>query len=156
MIIAYLLAKKVGADPHKTMLMAAFHDMAETRTGDSNWVQKSYLSQDEEKAVDAQLGLMRELGDELAEILEEYEERKSLESHVAKDADYIDYFLSLKELAMTGNVEAKRRLESENTSLDHMYTDEGKELARVVKNTDPADWTKMDLVESHKKYTDKE
>jgi putative hydrolase of HD superfamily len=152
-IIAYLLAKKVGVDPYKTLLMAIFHDIAETRTGDSNWVQKSYLKQDEEKATKSQLKLMDDLGIELEEILIEYKKRESLESQVAKDADYLDYFLSLRELAMTGNIEAERRLNSENTSLDHMYTDEGKKLAKMIKETDPTEWTRKDLVESHDKYT---
>lgn len=153
MTIAYVLAKKVGADAHKAMLMAAFHDMPETRTGDSNWVQKSYLIQDEERALSLQLANLSDFGDELQEILKEYKERKSLESHVAKDADYIEYFCSLKEMELKGNKEASRRLKSENTSLDHMYTKEGKKLARIVKKTNPIEWTKSDLKKSHGKYT---
>lgn len=153
MIIAYLLAKKSGADPHKAMLMSAFHDMPETRTGDSNWLQKPYLQQDEEKALNAQLSMIGKLGDELQALLKEYKDRKSLESQVAKDADYIEYFLSLKELELTGNIEAKRRLNTENTSIDHMYTKEGKDIAKLVKETDPTNWTRADLVRTHGKYT---
>lgn len=153
MIIAYVLAKKVKADAHKAMLMAAFHDMPESRTGDSNWVQKSYLSQDEERALSSQLANLSNLGNELQEVLKEYKERKSLESHVAKDADYLEYFSSLKELELRGNKEAARRLKSENTSLDHMYTKEGKRLAGLIKKTSPVEWTKADLKKSHGKYT---
>ena len=152
MIIAYFLAKLCKAQAEKAMMMAAFHDMAETRTGDSDWVQKQYLSQDEQKALDRQLLPLGGIASGLKLILKEYKERKSLESQIAKDADYIEYFMSLKELAWAGNKEAEQRLGSENTALNHMYTKQGKKLAREVKAANPVDWVKEDLVATHKNY----
>ena len=152
MVIAYLLAKELDADASKAMLMAAFHDMAETRTGDSNWVQKPYVSQDESKALDSQFNLIGKASDEIKDTLEEYKKRESLESQIAKDADYIEYFLSLRELELAGNKEAHRRLNSENTSIDHMFTDKGKEIAKLVKEIDPTEWTQKDLKTTHKQY----
>lgn len=152
MIVAYFLGRLAKADAAKAALMAGFHDMAETRTGDSDWVQKQYLQQNEEKARKAQFEGLGELADELNDIIKEYKKRETLEAKLAKDADYIEFFMSIKELAWKGNTEAKYRLNSENTAIEHLYTTEGKKLARLVKKADPTAWTRQDLVETHKKY----
>ncbi|MBN1168761.1 HD domain-containing protein [Candidatus Woesebacteria bacterium] len=151
-IIAYLLAKKAKANPHKTMIMAAFHDIPESRTGDSNWHQKEYVSQDEEKAWEAQLKLIGEGSDEIKKIIKEYRERKTYESQLAKDADNIDYVLSLKELALTGNAEAQRRLK-EDVFFGHLYTSIGKKVMKEVIKSKPNQWYQCDRKKTHKKYT---
>ena len=151
-IIAFFLAQRCGVDPYTTTIMALFHDMAETRTGDSNWLQKPYINQFEDKAVEQQL---EGLGDNallLKTILKEYKERKSLESKVAKDADSLEYILSLRELELTGNLEAKRRLDSESTTDKHLYTQEAKKLRAIIMKTHPTQWTRKDMLESHNKY----
>lgn len=152
-IIAYLLAKKSKADPYKTMLMAAFHDIPETRIGDSNWLQKQYITQHEEKAWQAQLELMGPESDELKEIMKEYKERKTLESKIAKDADNIDYVLGLKELALTGNQEAQRRLGDRNVvDPNHLYTDLAKEIVEQILVSKPNEWFQKDIKQTHQKY----
>ena|SRR3989344_3285428 len=150
-IIAYLLAKKTKADPYKVMLMAAFHDLPESRTGDSNWHQKEYITQNEEKALKAQLELMGEESEEIGKLIKEYKERKSFESQLAKDADNIDYVLSIKELALQGNEEAKRRLK-EDVLLDHLYTDLGKKVMKEVLKSKPNEWYKKDRSKTSRKY----
>lgn len=151
MIIAYTLAKMVGCDAHKALMMSAFHDMPETRTSDSNWIQKQYMNQDEDKALHAQLSLMGGFGDEIGELLEEYHKRETIESKVAKDADNMEYYLSLRELELRGNLEAKRRLSGKSV-LDTLYTDEAKELTKELLTVGPTEWTLSDLKETFKKY----
>ncbi len=151
-IIAYILAKEVGADPLKAMIMAVFHDIPETRTGDANWAQKPYVQHDEDKAIFEQLGPYGRSTEDILEYLKEYEERNTMEAKIAKDADILEYILSLKELEMTGNKEATRRLESDNTDPSYMYTDIGKEYAREIKKSDPTKWSRNDLKKSLKKY----
>jgi hypothetical protein len=80
------------------------------------------------------------------------ERRKKYSTQIAKDADNIDYVLSLKELELTGNNEAHRRLHSENTALDKLYTDLAKDIVTEAKSADPSDWTCEELLFSHKKY----
>lgn len=150
-IIAYLLAKKSGEDPHKAIVMAAFHDIPETRTGDSNWHQKQYITQDEEKAWMAQLELMGEETEELKAFLREYKDRKTLVSKLVKDADNIEYVLSLKELALQGNQEAARRIQ-EDVHLDHLYTDIGKKVMKQLIKSKPNIWYQKDRKLTHKKY----
>lgn len=154
MVVAFFLAYKAGADPAKTMTMAAFHDLAETRTGDSDWLQKQYLTQDEDKALACQLDDLGKGGEALAALLSEYKLRESLESRVAKDADKLEYVLSLRELALAGNGEAKYRLESENASPDHLYTPEAKKLWKEIMTTHPTDWIRQDLASTYRHYKD--
>lgn len=159
--IAYFLAQKLMAkgknlDMKKVLVMAIFHDANETRTGDSNWIQKPYLTQDEEKATREQFGdIDKPLSGELLEILEEYEERKSLESHVVKDADYIEYFICLRQLEVKGNKEATERIRYETKQLGFLYTNEGKALLREVLAVDPNEWTRKNHLGTHKSYTQK-
>lgn len=150
-IIAYLLAKKSGVDPHKAMLIAAFHDLPETRTGDSNWHQKEYTTQDEEKAWLAQLGLMGDDMGELKKAIKEYKERKTFISKLVKDSDNIEYVISLKELALQGNEEAKRRIK-EDVDLKHLYTDVGKKIMKQIVSSKPNEWYQKDRSVTHKKY----
>ncbi|HCC68154.1 TPA: phosphohydrolase [Patescibacteria group bacterium] len=151
-VIAYLLAKEIGADPLKVLIMAAFHDLPESRTGDANWHQKEYITQNEEKAQEEQFALMGKASNEVRALLKEYHERKTLESQIAKDADNIDYLLTLKELELQGNEEAKRRLYSEDTSKSHLYTDKAKEIFDDIINSKPNEWYQKNREKTHKKY----
>lgn len=151
-IIAYILAKEIGADPFKTIIMAAFHDLPESRTGDANWHQKQYVTHDEEKAQEAQFTLMGKASDEVRSLLKEYKERKTLESQVAKDADNIDYLLSLKELELQGNLEAKRRLAPPDATKEHLYTDLAKKMFDDIMTSKPNEWYQADRKKTHKDY----
>lgn len=151
-LIAYFLSKEAKANTYKVMLMAAFHDLAEARTGDANWLQKQYIKQDEEKALNAQYALMGESSVEIKDILNEYHKRESLESKIAKDADNVDYILSLKELELQGNQEARRRLYSGDCSKDQLYTSIAKNMFDEILKSNPNDWYQPDRKETHKKY----
>lgn len=150
-IIAYLLAKEMNLDSEKAIVMAAFHDLPEARIGDTNWHQKEYVAQDENKAWEVQLALMGKGASDIREILSEYKERKTPVSQLVKDSDNIEYVLSLKELALQGNEEAKRRLR-EDVDLGHIYTEIGKKMIRSVVNSKPNVWYQQDRQKTHKKY----
>lgn len=150
-IIAFLLAKKMKIDPYKAMVMAAFHDLPESRTGDSNWHQKEYITQDEDKAWKSQLNLIGKDVEELDNFIKEYKERKSPVSQLVKDADNIEYFLSIKELAMRGNEEAKRRIK-EDVDFKHFYTDIGRQIMKEIVKSKPNEWYQKDRKLTHKKY----
>lgn len=54
-ILGYVLAgMESGADIDKTIRMCLFHDLAEARTGDHNYVNKKYVAVDERKALQDQ------------------------------------------------------------------------------------------------------
>src|SRR3990167_9279189 len=102
-LIAWILAKEEGADPYKTVMMALLHDMAEARTGDHNCVHKRYIKIFEDEINKDQLGTLPY--SDLEKLVEEYRERKSIESVVAKHADMLDQILLLREYEWQGNKE---------------------------------------------------
>src|SRR3989304_3600665 len=87
-VITYCISRMEGLSHEnamKALTMATFHDLAEARTGDLDFVAKHYSTADEAKAVKDQFNGF-EFGKDLKKLVEEYEERKSLESKCAKDA----------------------------------------------------------------------
>lgn len=154
-IIGYFLGKMMKADTAKIMLMAIFHDSAETRTGDGNWIQKPYVKHDEEAAISDQLSLVGSMADEIKKEVKEYKERQSVEAKIVKDADYIEYFMSLKILEMKGNKEATKRIKYETVDLKFMHTKEGKVLLREVLETDPDEWTRITHHQTMREYKKK-
>jgi putative hydrolases of HD superfamily len=120
----------------KVMQMCLFHDLAEGRTSDLNYVHQMYVSSDEESAL-RDITSAISFGGFIEKILAEYKERVSKESLLAKDADNLELLITLKELHDTGS----RRAESWfGFAVDRLKTDEGKELARTILETDSADW----------------
>jgi putative hydrolase of HD superfamily len=152
-VIAYFLAKSLGLNEERVVVIALFHDTEETRTGDSNWIQKPYLKQDEGKSFSDQTSpLSKSLISDLVLLKKEYKEKKSDEAQIVKDADYIEYFMGLKILSMKGNREADKRLEYETKTLDFMYTKLGKQVLKEVLKTDPNGWTRVNHKGTMKKY----
>ncbi len=129
MLIAMILARLCPeVDELKLLKLCLLHDMPEARTGDANAVHKRYIVRDEERAV---LDMVRGLeGGQLIErLIHEFNDGKSLEARLARDADQLDMILSLKTHSDTGSDDAviwmpyvKRRL----------VTQEAKALADAV------------------------
>jgi putative hydrolases of HD superfamily len=141
-IVAYFLATILDADLEKVQTMALFHDTTETRAGDSNWIQKKYINRDEQTALEDQYkDLPAKFTEKLLKTIAEYEERKSIESKIVKDADNIAYFITLKQLEVKGNLEAKKRLQYQTQNLDYFFLDESKTLLRSILATNPNEWT---------------
>ena len=135
--VGLALASLAGdVDVSKVMQMCLFHDIAEGRTSDLNYVHQMYASCDEKAAL-ADITSSIPFGNHITTTLDEYKKRESKESLLAKDADNIELLLSLKELSDIGNPRAKVWIESTSARIK---TDEGKELARAILETDSADW----------------
>jgi putative hydrolase of HD superfamily len=78
-VIAWFLAKMEKADPYKPIMMALFHDTAEIRSGDHNWVHKKYVKIFEDEIRDEQIAPLP-FGSDLMGILNEYEHRGNKEA----------------------------------------------------------------------------
>lgn len=154
-IISYFLGKQMKVDTAKILLLAIFHDCAETRTGDVNWIQKPYVSCNEEAVVADQMQPTGKLAEEVVTAVREYKDKHSVEAKIVKDADYIEYFMSLRILEMKGNKEATKRLGYETADLKFMYTNEGKKLLKAVLATDPDEWTRVAHKRTMKEYKKK-
>jgi len=137
-IIGYFLAKEIGVDSDKVMKMCLIHDIEESRAGDQNWVHKKYIKVFEDEIRREQLGKMPH-SKELLDLSKEYDERKSLEAKVAKDADLLDQILLLREYEWMGNKEAKRWL-NKKSYLKIIYNKITRQIAKEISKQKPSLW----------------
>jgi putative hydrolase of HD superfamily len=136
-VIAYLLAKnEPQADAQRVILMSLFHDFHEARTGDHNYVNKRYVTVDEDKAVN-DLAQRIPFGQEIVSLIEEFNSRQTLESQLAHDADQLDFILELKRQKDLGNKSASDWL---TYSVKRLSTHLAKTLAEEILRTDSSDW----------------
>jgi len=136
-VIAYLLAKnEPKADIQKVVLMTLFHDFHEARTGDHNYVNKRYVTVNENKAVN---DLARKLpfGQDIVSLIDEFNSRETLEAKLSQDADQLDFILELKRQQDLGNKSAAEWLKY---SAKRLITDFAKKLADEIVTTDSSDW----------------
>ncbi|WP_459939567.1 HD domain-containing protein [Desulfonatronum parangueonense] len=135
-VIAYVLASLTeGADLLRTMGMALFHDLHETRIGDFNYVNRIYNSRKTLLAMEHALhgtGL-----DDIMQWWQELEATESLESRLVHDADQLDLILNLKQEQDLGNPYAAKWLEC---ALPRLHTELARDLAAVIMRTDHTDW----------------
>lgn len=134
-IIGMVLAKMENADENKVLKMCLFHDIAEARTGDANFIHSHYVKADEEKAIKDQYS-DTPLEKEIIGILDEYSKRKSKEAIIAKDADLInqtvlqcDYLKNSKDLARWNR-----------HSIKGLKTSSAKKLAKTIIKKNPFEW----------------
>lgn len=123
-------------DLSKVLQMCMFHDFAEARTSDLNYVHQKYVKSDEHKAIGDLIASLS-FGDKIGHILEEYEERKTKESLLAKDADILELILSLKEQYDIGNERANTWIP---VAIQRLKTKEGKILGEKIIKTDSDRW----------------
>ncbi len=135
-VIGYLLAVIEETDADKVLKMCLFHDLAESRTGDHNWVHKKFVKIDEFRALRAQLKSLPVEKSVLA-LLKEYRAAKTKEAKIVKEADVLEQVFQLKEYADQGNKEAERWLPY-NTKL--LKTKTGKMLAQLAIKGYVHDW----------------
>lgn len=135
--VGYALAQMEGdVNVEKVLKMCLFHDLAEARTSDLNYVHQKYAKANERKAV-ADVAKTLSFGQDILEILREYKRRKTKEAKLAKDADNLEWILSLKEQADTGNARAKTWIPS---AVKRLKTKAAKRLAGRILKTDSDHW----------------
>lgn len=140
--IAAREAKRTGEtiDTGKITKMALAHDMAETRVGDVDMMSRQYVDRHEEEAVQDMLAATS-IGDEFIALLEEYEERKTIESKIVKDADNLDCDMELAEQAALGNVSHEDWAPTRTrVATSKLYTTAAKELYDEIWSTKPSNW----------------
>lgn len=143
-IIAWFLAKIENADLYKTMAMGIFHDIAEARTGDHNWLHKRYVQTHEDEVLEEQLGSLP--FPDLKELMDEYEKRESKEAIIAKQADILDQILLLREYEWQGNKEAgiwlygKEGSEKGRVQMDKLTLPSAIELGNMIYEVTPSEW----------------
>jgi putative hydrolase of HD superfamily len=135
--IGYALGRmSKDTDVDRLIKICLFHDLPEARTGDLNYVNKKYVKADEQKAI-KDLAATLPFGNEIEDLVQEYEEGKTAESKIARDADQLEMILALKEYKDLGNKYADEWLQF---SLKRLQTESAKELAKVILETDSSLW----------------
>jgi len=136
--IAYALARlsKTPVNLEKLLLLCLFHDLPEARIGDLNNVNKRYVKSNEDKVIE-ELRQKGPLGPEIADYITEFEEQKSNEAILARDADQLEFLLVLKELHDKGSPQA---MEWYDRCVNRLKTDEAKQLAETILVTPSDEW----------------
>ena len=136
-VIAYILAEMVpGADPHRLVSMCLFHDLAEARVGDMNYVQKQYVSTDETRSLGHTLKDIP-FGPKIKELIDEFNQNQTLESRLAHDADQLSLFIDLKSLEDVGYKTPRSWLPHVEKRLQ---TEAARQLARCLSDMDWDGW----------------
>ncbi len=135
-VIGFVLAKLSGADMARTVFLCLFHDLAEARTGDFNYVNRIYNKTDPRLALShATDGT--DLQSDILSFWDELESSASQESLLAHDADQLDLIFNLKRESEHGNKFADKWLKN---ALERLRTPIAKELAQIAVATPTSYW----------------
>jgi len=116
--------------------MALIHDLAETRIGDFNAVNKIYNKADEKKALEDTFS-DTPMKEEILSLWKEYRSLKSLEAKLVHDADVIDLIIQLKEQKDLNNPYADKWIEYAKRKL---ITEEAKKLVKAILKVEWCSW----------------
>lgn len=144
--IGYALARMARdageeIDEAKLLKMCLVHDLSETRISDLNYVHQKYVQANDAQAID-DLAATLPFGDDLKAVHAEYEERESRESKLAKDADNLEWIISLKEQADMGNTRAEEWIVP---ARKRILTPEGEALVTRLLEVSSQHWSHPDM-----------
>jgi putative hydrolase of HD superfamily len=138
-VLAYVIALAEGADAERAATIGVFHDLAETRTGDIEYVARRYVTAAADEAIAADQ--VRELPPALSEaylsVIRQAEEAATPEAVCARDADKLECLLQAREYQRQGYAEAQTWADN---MAEAVRTETGRALARAAMSTDPGDW----------------
>lgn len=141
---ALLIAKhEKVTNTDRIMKMAIVHDIAESRTGDVDYLSRQYVKRDEELGIKDMLK-STELEKEFLELWEEYEDRKTIEAKIVKDADNLVVDLELRE-QFTKGLRTDMMFSDYRDQLEKkiFFTKTAEKLAREIKEANPHDWHRL-------------
>jgi len=127
----------------KLVTMALVHDIAEARTGDFNYVEKTYSQTDEAKAI-SHLTQGLSFGDDIKILIDEFNSGQTKEAKLVKDADQISFILELKKQADIGAKGPEKWLP---VILERLKTDTGRKIAQSIMETGWDEWWMKDYAE---------
>lgn len=143
-LIAWILAAQEGADTDKVVKMCLIHDIAEARTGDIAFMHRNYVVRHEEMAEDHMLEDTA-FEKEARALLKEYNERKTLEAKIVKDADNLDVDIELKEMAKIGDTSAigMQKHHRPKIRAEKINTKSAKKMWDELQKTDANRWHRV-------------
>lgn len=137
MIIA---AREKNVDTGKMAKMALIHDIAESRTGDVDYLSRQYVERYEEMGISDMLAGTA-VEKEFRELWQEYEERTSLEAKIVKDADNLDVDFELSEQAAKGStLKENKQPMRQHVAETKLYTETAKQIFKQLQGANPHGW----------------
>jgi putative hydrolase of HD superfamily len=135
--IAYVMSQlEPDVNALKLISMCLLHDLAEARVGDLNTVHKKYVHTDETAALeDTARGLA--FGQNLMNLVREYNEARTTEAQLSHDADQLALILELKDLMDIGYKPPKGWIEN---VVKRVKTETGRKIGRAIMSTQRDDW----------------
>jgi putative hydrolase of HD superfamily len=142
-IAMVISAHEGGVDTGKIAKLALLHDIAESRTGDVDYLARQYVERNEKLAIQDMLANSA-LEKEFYRLWEEYEARETRESQIVKDADNLDVDFELAESEATGH-----KLPDEwraawqdgpRMRLSRFYTESAKQMYQQLQHVSPNGW----------------
>lgn len=127
--IAFVMSRMEPAvDGQRLVSMCLLHDLPEARIGDLNYVQKKYVTADEDRAI-ADVVENLPFDNDIAELLAEFNGQQTREALLAHDADQLAFILDLKSISDVGGKTPEKWLPVVRKRLK---TELGKNLAEAV------------------------
>ncbi len=128
--VAFLLARMTDEpiDQARLLHLVLFHDLPEARTGDHNYVNRKYVTEDLEQLL-ADGAREWPHGEEIVAAIREFEAGQTPEARLAKDADQLELLLMLKQQADLGKPNVEEWI---TPLLARLKTDAGKRLAEEI------------------------
>lgn len=136
-VIAFVMAQiEEDIDQNRLISMCLVHDLPEARMGDINYVQRKYVTVDENRAID---DMVRNIpfGDHIRSLIDEFNAGETRLSRLAKDADQISFILELKTLKDIGSTAPDAWLEK---VVSRLQTDTGKRICEMILGTRWDEW----------------
>ncbi len=139
-VIGYYIAHLEQADPYKVLVMTLFNDIHESRINDLHKMGHYYIDfKDAEKKVfkDQLEFLDQRIKRELNLLRGDYDQQKSKEAIVARDADILECLLQAKEYFDQGYLVTKKFF---NRAPSYLKTKTAQTMWRQMKSWDSSSW----------------
>lgn len=141
-MIGYILAKLEKADDKKVMLMCLVQDIPEARLNDLHKIGQRYIDfkEAEKKALKEQVSVLPdEIKKEILEAFDSYQNDKSKEGVVARDADLLENAIQAKEYLEVGYKDAQNWIDNVRKLLK---TESAKKILGLVEKMKSTEWWK--------------
>lgn len=135
-------AHESNVDTGKILKMALMHDIAESRTGDVDYLSRQYVERNEDLGFEDMTDKTAFM-DELRTLYKEYEARQSLESKIVKDADNLCVDMEVREQAARGAAimsEPAWLAQRKDLRDNHLFTKTAKRISAAIHQANPHDW----------------
>ena len=139
-VLAYYLAHLEKVDPYKTVIMALFNDIHESRINDLHKMGHYYIDfkEAEKKVFKDQVEFLdANIKREMHEFRRAYETQSTRESIVARDADILECLIQAKEYYDHGYTKAKKFFQK---APNYLKTKSAQRFWKQVKAWDSSEW----------------